>query len=172
MPSSIELDDGTSVPADLVLVAVGVRPDLRLARDAGVAVDDGILVDRFLGTSVPGIWAAGDLARYPDALTGARVRIEHWVVAQRQGQVAATNMLGGQQAFTAPPFFWTQQYDLGVSCVGHAAGWDRVSIEGDVAAGSAVARYFSGERLLAVATIGQDAESLAAEVMLEAAARE
>ena len=171
-PSSVQLDDGTELPADLVLVAVGVRPELRLAEDAGLAVDNGIVVDRFLATSVPGIWAAGDSARYPDPLTGDPVRIEHWAVAQRQGQVAAANMLGGRRAMSTPPFFWTHQFDLVVSYVGHAASWDDLAVDGDIRAGSATVRYSSGGQLRAVATIGRDRASLEAEVALEKAAGE
>src|SRR5262249_37278665 len=108
------------VIADMVVLGVGVKPSFELAHAAGLNVDRGIVVDDRLRTSVAGVFAAGDVARYPYAPTGEHVRIEHWVVAQRMGRVAALNMLGGGLPFTAPPFFWTDQYDFGLSYVSHA----------------------------------------------------
>lgn len=163
----VVLDDGTSLAGDLVVVGVGVRPALDLAAGARLAVDGGVLVDERLRTSAEGVWAAGDIARYPDARTGERIRIEHWVVAERQGASAAADMAGRGSAFTDVPFFWTQHYDVPVNYVGHAGRWDEVAVERDPAAGSWAVAYRAGGRTLAVATINRDAESLAAELEME-----
>jgi apoptosis-inducing factor 3 len=163
----VSLDNGVRLDADLVVVGIGVRPLIALAETAGIAVARGITVDAYLETSVPGIWAAGDIARWPDRLTGEAVRIEHWVVAERQGQTAARNMLGRRERFDAVPFFWTQQHDLTLSYIGHARQWDRVEINGSIGDRDATVSYWRGSRKLAVLTIGRDLDSLRAELELE-----
>jgi NADPH-dependent 2,4-dienoyl-CoA reductase/sulfur reductase-like enzyme len=163
----VTLDDGTALAADLIVVGIGVRPRLDLAARAGLALDRGILVDERLETSVPGIFAAGDVARWPATRGRETLRIEHWVVAERQGQVAARNMLGRGERFAAVPFFWSQHYDVAINYVGHAASWDRVDIDGDIAARDATVRYRRGEQTLAVATIFRDHDSLDAETAME-----
>lgn len=161
------LDDGSRVAADFVLVGLGVRPRTGLAAAAGLRVDEGgVVVDAQLETSAPGIYAAGDIAAYPDPATGKRLRIEHWAVAERQGQTAAANMLGAGEAYVAPPFFWTEQHGLVLNYVGHA-GAGEVHIEGSVADRDFSACYFEGDRLGAFLTAGRDRDNLEAEAWLE-----
>ncbi|MCA8032880.1 FAD-dependent oxidoreductase [Burkholderia arboris] len=166
-PDSVTLSSGDVLPADVVLVGIGVHPNVALAQDAGLAVERGVTVDRFLQTSAPGIYAAGDIARWPDPLTGERIRVEHWVVAERQGIVAARNMLGQQRPFDAVPFFWSQHYDVTIRYVGHAAQWDRVEIDGDLGAHDCSIAYWRGNTRLAVATIARDLDNLKAEAAFE-----
>ena len=162
----VQLDDGTKLDCDMVVVGVGVRPNTKLAEEAGIATDDGILVDEYLETKVPGIFAAGDIARWPDPRVG-RIRVEHWVVAQRQGQTAARNMLGAHEPFVVPPFFWSNHFDLHVHYVGHSNSNDRPSVFGDLQAKDVSVIFRSGNNLTAVASVGRDIENLEAEVALE-----
>ena len=166
-PNRVALKNGEQLDADFVVVGIGVRPETALAEGTGIAVDRGVTVDPYLETSIPGIWAAGDIARWPDRLTGETIRIEHWVVAERQGQTAARNMLGARERFDAVPFFWSQQHDLQLNYVGHAAHWDRVEIDGSLGAKDCTVTYRQSGRKLAVLTIGRDRDSLAAEIELE-----
>jgi NADPH-dependent 2,4-dienoyl-CoA reductase/sulfur reductase-like enzyme/nitrite reductase/ring-hydroxylating ferredoxin subunit len=163
----VELNSGQSLEAGLVVLGVGVTPRTTLAEKAGLTVDDGIVVDENLRTSAPDVYAAGDVARYSDPISGQRVRIEHWVVAERQGQAVARTMLGIGGPFREVPFFWSQHYDVAINYVGHAPAWDAVELRGDLEGRNAAAIYRSQGRTLAVATIGRDRESLAAEVALE-----
>jgi NADPH-dependent 2,4-dienoyl-CoA reductase/sulfur reductase-like enzyme len=164
----VQLENGDSPGVfDLIVAGVGVRPALALAEQAGLAIDHGVVVDRFLQTSDPHIYAAGDIARWPDTLTGAPMRVEHWVVAQSQGQTAASNMLGIKQAYERAPFFWSQHYEATLRYVGYAERWDRIEVDGSIAQGDAAVRYFAGDRLLATATLGRDQQSLADEVAME-----
>jgi len=163
----VTLKSGNVLEADLIVAGLGVRPRLSLAEAAGLKVERGIVVDAFLETSVPGIFAAGDIARWPDRHTGQAIRVEHWVVAERQGQAAALNMLGRREAFDAVPFFWSQHYDVPINYVGHAEGWDDLVVEGDIAGKDGLVRMRRAGRMLAVATVFRDLASLEAEVSLE-----
>ena len=162
----VQLDDGTKLDCDLVVVGIGVRPNTKLAEEAGLASDNGVLVNEYLETNVPGIFAAGDIARWPDPRAG-RIRVEHWVVAQRQGQTAARNMLGAHEPFVVPPFFRSNHFDLHIHYVGHGSGDDRSNVSGDLEAKNASVIFKSGDKLTAVASIGRDHENLEAEVVLE-----
>src|SRR5262245_55235390 len=157
---NIKLKGGATLPADLVVVGVGVRPRLQLAEAAGLKIDKGVVVNEYLETSAPGIFAAGDIARWPDPHTGDNLRIEHWVVAERQGQAAARNMLGQRQKFAEVPFFWSQHYDVPVNYIGHAEKWDKLDIEGDIKGRDCLVRYRRGGKVLAVASIYRDVDSL------------
>lgn len=163
----VELSDGQSIDAELVVLGVGVSPRTALAEGCGLTVDNGVIVDDNLRTSASDIYAAGDIARYPDPFSGERVRIEHWVLAERQGQAVARAMLGIGHAFRDVPFFWSQHYDATISYVGHASSWDGIEIRGDLAARNACAIYRRNGRSIAVATIGRDHVSLEVEAALE-----
>ncbi|HEV2747026.1 MAG TPA: FAD-dependent oxidoreductase [Allosphingosinicella sp.] len=168
---ALRLDNGDALDAEFLILGVGVRPRTALAASAHIGVGDGVLVDSRLQTDIPGIYAAGDIAAYPDPVSGRPVRIEHWVTAQRQGQVAAANMLGRATPFRAVPFFWTEQYGVALRYVGHSPCWDDIRIDGDVGGGDFTARYYEQGELRASASVGRDLENLEDERRLESAAK-
>jgi NADPH-dependent 2,4-dienoyl-CoA reductase/sulfur reductase-like enzyme/nitrite reductase/ring-hydroxylating ferredoxin subunit len=163
----VHLENGESIEADLVVVGIGVRPRLELAENAGLRVDRGIAVDEHLETSAQGIFAAGDIARWPDPHSGENIRVEHWVVAERQGQAAALNMIGERAPFDQVPFFWSQHYDVPINYVGHAESWDEIQIDGDVMKKDCLLRFKRHGRVAAVASIFRDLQSLQAELEME-----
>jgi len=162
------LDDDTRLDADMVIAGVGVRPNLELAERAGILLDNGIAVNEFLETSAANVFAAGDVARWPDAYSDARLRVEHWVVAERQGQVVARNMLGHRDRFDDIPYFWSAHYDnLSIHYTGHVEHWDETKIEGDVMKQDCAVSYLVGGKRRAMATINRDRQSLQTEVEME-----
>jgi apoptosis-inducing factor 3 len=165
--SNVVLSDGTILDADFIVVGAGVRPSLELADQAGLTLDRGVIVNQYLETSQPNIYAAGDIARWPDPHSRQAIRVEHWVVAERQGQVAARNMLGRREAFDAVPFFWSQHYDITVNYVGHAERWDEVHIDGSLEEHNCSIDFRSEGNTVAIATIARDLVSLATELWME-----
>jgi apoptosis-inducing factor 3 len=164
---SVTLDDGGVLAADLVVMGVGVRPRLQIAEQAKLRIDRGVVVDSNLQTSTEGIWAAGDIARFPDPRSGRPVRVEHWVVAERQGQHAARAMLGERMPYGAVPFFWSQHYDVPINYAGYTEGWESIEVAGSIAARSCLVAYRQLGRVQAVASIYRDRESLLAEAAME-----
>jgi NADPH-dependent 2,4-dienoyl-CoA reductase/sulfur reductase-like enzyme len=165
-----QLSDGSTLEADVLIAGLGARPCLDLPQRAGLTLEHGVSVDEYLRTSAPDVFAAGDIARYPAHFSGDRIRVEHWVHAQRQGQTAARNMIGQREAFKAVPFFWTQQYDLAINMTGHAERWDSIRLDGDVSKHDCAVSYLRSGRVLGLATVSRDLESLKAERALELSA--
>lgn len=163
------LDEAALRDFDLIVAGIGVSPEIALAKQAGLAAADGILVDEFLETSVPGIYACGDVAAWPGGPMKERLRVEHWVVAGRQGQTVARNILGKRDRFDAVPFFWSAHFDVVIAYVGHGSGDDDIEVRGSLEANDATIVWRRAGVVTAVATIGRDRISLAAEAALERA---
>jgi NADPH-dependent 2,4-dienoyl-CoA reductase/sulfur reductase-like enzyme len=165
--NKMTLKGGDILEGDFVVAGIGVRPRIDLAVKAGIAVERGVVVSPCLETSAKGIFAAGDIARWPDPHSGGNIRVEHWVLAERQGQTAALNMMGNREKFTAVPYFWSQHYDVPINYVGHAENWDEIAVEGNISGRDCILRYIREGRTLAIAAIFRDHESLQAELAME-----
>ncbi|HWH60653.1 MAG TPA: FAD-dependent oxidoreductase [Terriglobales bacterium] len=165
--SNVLLSGGQTLQADFLVLGVGVRPSVSLAEQSGLKMDRGIAVDEYLETSAPGVFAAGDAARWPDPHTCEQIRVEHWVVAERQGQTAAKNMLGLRERFDAVPFFWSQHYDVQINYIGHAEKWDTIELDGDIEKRDCSISYKRNGRTRAFVTIFRDLESLSTEMEME-----
>ena len=162
----LAMDEGRSLKADFVVVGAGVKPRTVLAEAAGLKVDNGVLVDDRL-RAAEGVYAIGDIARYPDPISGRTIRVEHWVHAERQGQHVARMILGEDAPYADAPFFWSKHFTAAFHYDGHAEAFDPPKVDGSVAEGDAVVKYEKDGKLLAVLTIDRDLESLKAEAELE-----
>jgi NADPH-dependent 2,4-dienoyl-CoA reductase/sulfur reductase-like enzyme len=160
--TDVTLDDGSKIDADIVVIGIGVRPSLDLAKQMGLAVENGVVVSELLESSVPGVYAAGDIALFPYR-TGERIRVEHFVVAERQGQTAAQNMLGARIPYDDVPFFWSAQFGMEVRYVGHASKIEEVVVGGDIAHDDALIAYREKGKTVAFASLGRDLACLRAE---------
>lgn len=169
---SVELADGTTLECDVVVLGVGVKPRVALAEAAGLTVDNGVVVDELLRTSAPSVWAAGDVARYPDPRLGESIRVEHWVVAERQGQSVARTMLGATAPYRDVPFFWSAHHDVTLSYVGHASRFDDIQMHGSLDARDAAVSYRLGGKVVAVMTVNRDVTSLRVEAAMAIGSQE
>jgi NADPH-dependent 2,4-dienoyl-CoA reductase/sulfur reductase-like enzyme/nitrite reductase/ring-hydroxylating ferredoxin subunit len=163
----VVLEGGERLDADFIVAGIGVRPATALAEQAGLRVEKGVVVDAYLETATKGVFAVGDAARWPDPRGGGLVRIEHWVLAQRQGQAVARTIVGERTPFTDVPFFWSQHYDISINYVGHAERWETIEVDGSLEQHDGSVRYRAGGRILAVASIFRDRENLEAELAME-----
>jgi len=169
-PGRVVTSSGARLDADFVVAGVGVRPVVALAQAAGLRVDNGIVVDARLQTEAAGVFAIGDSARWPEPRRGEPARIEHWVLAQRQGQAVARTLAGVGGPFTDVPFFWSQHYDVSLNYVGYAPRYGEAVVEGSLEKHDASIRYLSGGKLLALASLFRDRASLETELAMEEAA--
>jgi 3-phenylpropionate/trans-cinnamate dioxygenase ferredoxin reductase subunit len=145
----VRTSEGDAIECDFAVVGIGVRPRTELAARAGIATGDGILADEQLRTSAPGVFAAGDVVSAQHPFYGERIRVEHWANALEQGPAAARNMLGRDQAYERLPYFFSDQYDVGMEYTGYAPAWDRVVFRGDPAAREFIAFWLAGDRVVA-----------------------
>ena len=160
---------GDSIDCDLVVVGVGMEPEIGLAVGAGIETGNGIIVDEYCRTSVEGIFAAGDVASFPNPILGERMRVEHWANAQNQGVAAAKAMLGMAEPYAEVPWFWSDQYDLNMQYVGHASAWDEVVLRGDVAGRRFTAFYLKDGRLRAAMALNRPRDISASRALIRTA---
>jgi 3-phenylpropionate/trans-cinnamate dioxygenase ferredoxin reductase component len=159
---------GLRIDCDFVVIGAGVHPELHLAEQAGLETGKGVLTDRFLETSVPGIFAAGDIAEYDSVVHGTRIRIEHWDVAFNHGRYAALNMLGKREEYDVVPYFWSDLADwTSMEYVGPATGWDEVWWRGRREDGKFTAWYVQDGRLVGALTVGRSDDLAAASRLLK-----
>src|SRR5262245_30679097 len=162
---AVEIESGEKIDADLVVVGVGVKPATDFLKGVELSDDGGVVVDEYL-RAADGLYAAGDVARFPSPLAGERQRIEHWRTALQQGRVAARNMAGRAVSYTSVPFFWTRQFDAGLLYVGHATSWDEIIIQGDMSTQNFLAFYVKGDHVRAVAGTNRDRDVAAVEGLM------
>ena len=158
---AVELADGTALPADVVVAGLGIRPEVDFLEGTGLVEDGAVPVDERLQTAAPDVYAAGDIAAVPDPRLGRRARVEHWTVAERQGQHAARMMLGRDEPYAEVPFFWTQQHEKSVNYAGIANNADRIVVRGEIG-GEFLAGYYEQGELRAVASLWRDIDFIAA----------
>lgn len=162
---------GDSLDCDLAVVGVGIDPATEIVQGTGIEVGDGITVDERCETSVEGVFAAGDVASFPNPVDGEHIRVEHWANAQKQGAAAARAMLGSEEPYSELPWFFSDQYDLRMQYVGHASAWDEVVLRGDVAGRKFAAFYLNEGLLLATMAIGMPKEIAASRKLIPARMR-
>ena len=163
---AVALEDGQVIPSDLVVVGIGVSPAVEWLSGSSVAVDNGVLVDEFTQTNLPGVFAAGDVANCWNPSLGKRLRVEHFMHAEGHGIVAGKAMAGLREPYTTVPYFWSEQYDLLLQYVGHADGDAQLVVRGDVAARSFTAFYMEDDRLCAAFSIGRPQDIMAARCLI------
>ncbi len=146
---------GVAIDCDLVVIGVGIEPEASIAEGTDIEVSNGIVVDEYCQTGVPGIFAAGDVANFYTPVLGERMRVEHWANAQNQGIAAASNMLGRREPYAEVPWFWSDQYEVNLQYVGHASRWDRLVLRGNVAERRFSAFYLQEGRVRAALCVNR-----------------
>lgn len=165
--SGVKLNDGTVLPADLIIVGIGVLPNVELAEEAGLAIDNGIVVDEYARTEDPDIVSAGDVTNHPNALYNTRFRLESVPNATDQAKSAAASICGKDKVYASLPWFWSDQYDLKLQIAGMSQGYDRVVVRGDTTEGrSFAAFYLKGDKLLAADCVNRPKEFMATKRLL------
>jgi 3-phenylpropionate/trans-cinnamate dioxygenase ferredoxin reductase subunit len=147
--AAVRLAGDRRIEADFVVVGIGVEPRVQLAQDAGLEIDNGVLCDEHLRTSAPNVFAAGDVANAHHPFFGRRIRVEHWANALNQAPAAARNMLRRGEAYERVPYFFSDQYDVGMEYSGYATDWDEVVFRGDPAAREFIAFWLKADRVVA-----------------------
>ncbi len=168
--TQVVLADGSRIAADFVLAGIGQLPNVELAQQAGLAVDNGIVVDEYSRTADPDIYAAGDCANHPNEFYGCRLRLESVQNAMEQGRVVAAALLGKPQVYNVVPWFWSDQYDLKLQMVGLSAGFDRMIVRGDFNSRAFAAFYLKDGRMIAADTVGRPQDFMFAKKLVAARA--